>query len=524
MIWWRRAQLHAAVIGVIALALAVVATRHGPRLSPDSITYLSAAEHLRHGRGLTDFTGEPFTVFPPVLPVVLAPFGAQLWWACAVNVVAFVAIAVLLHRLLVQRVRPGVADVAVLAVVVCQGTVTVVGSMFSEPLYVVVSLAAVLALGDGLLGDGSPSVRRALAVGALAGFGFLVRYAGVALIGAVLFAALAVWWQQRAGTRRAWLPLMAMAGSASAIAGAWLLRNSVVAGQPMGPRWSGGTTESWRVLVWRPFESIGTIFVGDARVASRVAGVLAVAVLLAGSTLVVRRRPWRATDVAMISLGWFSLAVPVLARAVTASDISARVVWPVVPALASAAAITMDAAITSIRSGGSVARSVARRLSLGVAAVILAAGLVWSTGQGVRTAIEWAGLPGSGDREVFSAGLHDAIDGLPAGTTVVTNNPWGVWWQHRTEPTLMAFVRPRSGNSHVPIGAGELLGRVCDGPVALAWFSNLQNAGDGPVERRPDLLQVVELRSLLEVPNGELFSVVPIDVTACDDQRTMTAS
>lgn len=143
--------------------------RHGPRLSPDSITYLSAAEHLRHGRGLTDFTGEPFTVFPPVLPVVLAPFGAQLWWACAVTLVALpFAIAVLLHRLLVPRVRPGVADVAVLAVVVCQGTVTVVGSMFSEPLYVVVSLAAVLALGDGLLGDGSPSVRHALAVGALA--------------------------------------------------------------------------------------------------------------------------------------------------------------------------------------------------------------------------------------------------------------------------------------------------------------------------------------------------------------------
>jgi hypothetical protein len=126
-----------------------------------------------------------------------------------------------------------------------------------------------------------------------------------------------------------------------------------------------------------------------------------------------------------------------------------------------------------------------------VAAVILAAGLVWSTGQGVSTAIEWAGLPGSGDREVFSAGLHDAIDGLPAGTTVVTNNPRGVWWQHRTEPTLMAFVRPRSGNSHVPIGAGELLGRVCDGPVALAWFSNLR-APPG----RPDLLQVAQLRSL----------------------------
>ena len=38
--------------------LVIVATRRAPHLSPDSMTYLSAAEHLRSGLALSDFTGE----------------------------------------------------------------------------------------------------------------------------------------------------------------------------------------------------------------------------------------------------------------------------------------------------------------------------------------------------------------------------------------------------------------------------------------------------------------------------------
>ena len=89
MRWWRRPLVTGAALAVIGFALAIVATRHGPRLSPDSITYLSVADHLRHGRGLTDFTGEPFTVFPPVYPVVLSVFGSSLTWARLVNTVSF---------------------------------------------------------------------------------------------------------------------------------------------------------------------------------------------------------------------------------------------------------------------------------------------------------------------------------------------------------------------------------------------------------------------------------------------------
>ena len=53
---------------LLAAALVLIATRHDPLLSPDSITYLSAADHVRAGHGLTDFTGKPLAVFGPVYP------------------------------------------------------------------------------------------------------------------------------------------------------------------------------------------------------------------------------------------------------------------------------------------------------------------------------------------------------------------------------------------------------------------------------------------------------------------------
>ena len=57
---------------VMAAVLVAIATRHDPLLSPDSITYLSVADHVRAGHGLTDFTGKPMAVFGPVYPLLLA--------------------------------------------------------------------------------------------------------------------------------------------------------------------------------------------------------------------------------------------------------------------------------------------------------------------------------------------------------------------------------------------------------------------------------------------------------------------
>ena len=77
-----------AAIGVAALSGAVIvyATRHDPVLSPDSISYLSAAALFRSGRGLTEFSGQPLTVFGPVFPMLLAAGGRNLQWARVVGV------------------------------------------------------------------------------------------------------------------------------------------------------------------------------------------------------------------------------------------------------------------------------------------------------------------------------------------------------------------------------------------------------------------------------------------------------
>ena len=113
--------------------------------------------------------------------------------------------------------------------------------------------------------------------------------------------------------------------------------------------------------------------------------------------------------------------------------------------------------------------------------------------------------------------MHDLIDELPADAQVLTNNPWGVWWQNQREPTLFAFTRPRPGNSHFPISGERTLELACTMPTYLAWFPDLMNAGDGPDERRPDLLEVVDLHLQDVVPGGQLYRCVPRDPAACAD-------
>ena len=107
--------------------------------------------------------------------------------------------------------------------------------------------------------------------------------------------------------------------------------------------------------------------------------------------------------------------------------------------------------------------------------------------QGVAFAARFPDLApgGAGYKPQFSPQLYDAIDALPADARILTNNPQRVWWFTDREPTLMGFTRPRPGNSHYPLDADDTVHEACSGRSYLAWFDSLQNAGDGPEERRP---------------------------------------
>ncbi|HEY4333301.1 MAG TPA: hypothetical protein VGM78_12050, partial [Ilumatobacteraceae bacterium] len=122
---------------------------------------------------------------------------------------------------------------------------------------------------------------------------------------------------------------------------------------------------------------------------------------------------------------------------------------------------------------------------------------------------------GAGSRVMFSAQLYDAIDALPADATVMTDSPQRVWWQTNRNPTLFAFTRPRAGNSNYPLSAKDMLKYACRPDTYLAWFETLGNAGGGPVERRPDLLQVVDLTVTTKVEDGTMYLVTPHDPSQC---------
>jgi len=122
---------------------------------------------------------------------------------------------------------------------------------------------------------------------------------------------------------------------------------------------------------------------------------------------------------------------------------------------------------------------------------------------------------GAGSRTQYSPQLYDIVEALPADVNILTNSPQRVWWQTRHEPTLFAFTRPRPGNSHYPLSVDETVRYACAGTTYLAWFGQLLNAGDSPQERRPDLLEVVDLTVQRSVPGGQLYVVTPRSEDLC---------
>lgn len=494
----RLPAIAAVAASAVGGALVLIATRHDPLLSPDSVTYLAAADHLRGGRGLTDFTGAPMTVFGPVFPLLLSPGGRSLAWAATVTAVAVTVSTLLMYRLLSDRVRPWAAIGGALAFACAQGTVRVASTVWSEMPYIAIALAMLVVL---TRQRSTFTDRRAALAGFLAGLGFLTRYAGVGLIatGAVVVVVVAT-----GGRRRRAAALLYYGAAATITCLPWVLRNLIRTGEPLGPRFEGGSREPWGTMWRRPLKSIGELLIGPQVDSPERVGTVMVVVLAAGvAALIVLgvkgRRP-RAVDVGIAAFAVTSFVVPVVARAVTSNDIESRVMSPMLVPIVFAAALILDV------------------LGRWRAGIVLAAGMLalWSY-QGLTVARDLPEmLPYSAaSRTLYAPALYDAIDALPADATVLTNSPQRVWWQTAREPTLFAFTRPRPGNSHYPLDVDETLRLACTGSAHLAWFGQLLNAGDGPDERRPDLLDVVDLTLEQRVPGGELYRVTPRDEGRC---------
>jgi hypothetical protein len=501
----RRRLAGTAVVGVAAAVLVLVATRHQPALSNDSITYLSTATNLRRLDGFVDFSGDPMTVFGPLLPLVLMPGARALWWARIIGAGALAGCAVGMIALLRHRVGWLLSLVGAAALVGSALAIRVAATVWTEVPYMAIALAAMV-----VATRPRPSLRVAVAAGALAGAGVLTRYGGVAL---VAVAALAVGLSAAPDGARVVARRVAATCATTAVSiGVWVARNLFVSGTALGPRFEGGMAESLATTFDLAFAGAGTSIAGDTATfdARRTWGVIIVVALAAFTIVAVARlvvrsssERWRrslVTDVVVGSFGLSAFLIPVWTRTFSANDIEARVMSPVLLATVYIVVVTVSYVPWNPAT-----------FTLGAVAMTIWCGI------GVNAARTFPERVDSSltARDEASAALLDAVDRLPDDAVVLSNSPQRVWWHTDRDPVQLAFIRERPGNSHQPLDIDDTLAAACTGEARLAWFTTLRNAGGGPEERRPDLADVVRLEPAVVVDDGVLYELVPIDPARC---------
>lgn len=213
----------------------VLGTLSGAGLSPDSVSYVSAARSLASGEGLRIWTGAPLVDWPPLYAMLLAAMSVTGLDAIAgarlAGVLAHGALVAVCGRWLVTRLRSkGVAWATIAALGAAPAVVWPALWAWSEPLFTLLCMSGLV-----LLDRCAASFRWSTLLWAavLAGAAAVTRYAGVSLIGAGCVFLL---WAGRARRGEALKRAVAFGAVASLPLLAWFLRNQAVTGTLMGDR------------------------------------------------------------------------------------------------------------------------------------------------------------------------------------------------------------------------------------------------------------------------------------------------
>ena len=231
-----RGALLPAAFGTLAAALVLAReVSYGPGLLWDSINYVSVARSLLAGEGFTEFLGRPYTIWPPLYPLLLAapgllgpdPLDAAGPLNAAAHGLAVFAVARHLPRRLAAR---PLALWGGLAAALAMPLADMAALAMPETPFILLATLALLRL-DAHLADG----RRASLgqAAALAGLATLVRYPGVALLGPLLLLPAL---RPGVAPRERALRLAASAAIAAAPAALWALRRYLLTGE-VGRAW-----------------------------------------------------------------------------------------------------------------------------------------------------------------------------------------------------------------------------------------------------------------------------------------------
>lgn len=238
-IFWLALLAGAAILGA---ALVWTSTPGGAATSPDTWNYFAAARNLLAGEGFTRYTGDPFVLWPPLFPALIAALigladlaGRNLHLLDALRVINALTVAatVIAAGLLWRRFLRSawLAALATLAIALGYPLLYVAAFAWSEPLFILLGLLALIALDRHLA---APRDRTLFAAAILASLAALQRYTGAMLIvaGALMLVLLAL----RVPLRRRLRDAALFAGVAALPLALWLAHNQARAGTLTGER------------------------------------------------------------------------------------------------------------------------------------------------------------------------------------------------------------------------------------------------------------------------------------------------
>ncbi len=229
----RRAILLVVAIAVAGILLVLIQTRFGPGASGDSTSYIMGAANLLSGNGFSRYSGgyevKPITGFPPGYSAVLASLGLigldGFDASRLLNAILFGANIAIGGYLVFSYTRSTWSACIAAGLVLTADTMIELHSwVMSEPLYIFLTLAGVLALMMYLEGKGNGWL---IAGALLTAFSTLTRYVGPALTASGVLTLL--FFGRRSLTRRG-IDALVFAVVSLLPAYLWLQRNAAVAG------------------------------------------------------------------------------------------------------------------------------------------------------------------------------------------------------------------------------------------------------------------------------------------------------
>lgn len=489
--------------------MVLLATRRGPGISPDSVVYVSAARNFAHRGEMVDFLGLPLTLWPPGLPWLLSVFERagidSQTAAVGINVVS-ASLTVLLTYALAKATlgSPTLALVAATVVSTSASTVRVYSMLWTEPLFTVLTLSALLLLTSAVR-QNRLAAGPLVAVAALVTGATMLRIAGLWLVPIAALGALLAERAKGLARALAWALLAGLLSSAGFFV--VVLRNVAAGAPPLGERYAAGLT--LKGIVVSSLETLGGYVVPPLFNLHLLVGVPVAGLLLVSVFAVIRQRSAASAIISVfVVLYWVSLWYSQLRTGIDATSerLLAPIFAPMVILVIHGIRTLMDVARASAV-GRDQRRIVLteRAVRVGSVTMLLAALLTGIVTGGLFVAR--ARVEGLGYNRVdgIASPLAQAVKALPPEAGVAADDyPKMYWISGRTSITVIPWI----GYHFPPAKAAReddiLVERIRSGNVSyLADFDDL------PTVMTPQDLNDLGCDAILveDFPDGSLWRV-----------------